>query len=166
MIEFKVSELQVAIAAAEGASVEFTSILVARNRLTEMAAALELARRIKKVNYQVGAVMRAARCTGKLFEVARLVQWLVYAVEPSTAAKLDAETMRQAREYVEEVGTENQREIARLCGKCEKLKRLAEASPEAGEQENAESLFLQTRASLEGRFESEDKFTLVGWAPR
>ena len=96
---------------------------------------------------------------GSKYQIAYLVQWLVRAVEPSMAAKVDATTMREARELVERVGGENQREIARLCGRLEGLKRLAESATAAlDEREAAEREFAREQSALQSLFRSEQKF--------
>ena len=166
VLSLKVSELSGAIATAAGAKVELTTLLVARARLKELQAELELAQRVKRVNYQVGAATVIAMRTGKRFELARLLQWVIFAVEGATAAQVDADTVRRACEHVESAGSDNQREIERLCERMRKFKVLAESSTEAGEVENAERMFAKAQAEVQSRASTEDKFTLVGWAPR
>ena len=168
VIEFQMLRLAKAMQVAEGQTpkVDFTLLLVARRRLQAMEAALESARLIKRINYQLGvATVRAAR-TGKAYELAALVQWLVFAVKPSTAATVDMEQLRRACDHIEATGSENQRRIARLCGRLSKIKRLAEGSgTEVGEQESAERMYGKVQAELEVRFGEEPKFTMQGWAP-
>lgn len=166
VIEFHIQKLSTAIAAASDDRVELTALLVARSRRSEMEGLLETARAVKKVNYQVSAAQRACRATGKRFELSRLLQWLVFAVGPATAALVDAETMREARAYIASNGTDNQRDCARLCGRMERFKKLAASTSEAGEAANAEQMFVQAQAALEAKYRTEDKFSMIGWAPR
>ena len=83
------------------------------------------------------------------------------AVEPSTAAAVDPDTMRKARELVESVGTDNQREIARLCGRLEGYAQVAEATATLGEQEDAARMFAQGQASLKALCSSEQTFKAI-----
>ena len=84
------------------------------------------------------------------------------AVEPSTAAGVDPDTMQKARELVETVGTENQREIGRLCGRLEGYARVAEATTaQASEREYAERMFVQGQALLKALCSSEQTFKAI-----
>ena len=47
------------------------------------------------------------RSTGTSYRDLYIVQWLVFAVEPATAAQVDAETMRSACQHVKAVGSDN-----------------------------------------------------------
>ena len=136
----------------------------------ELQAGLEAARLLKRVDYNLGAATVQSKLNGKVWQMARLVQWLVFAVEPATAGKVDAGTMAAACAHVEANGSDNQREIARLCERMRKLKALAASSAAGsaeptGEQENAEAMFAKAQAELESRFSTEPKFTLAGFKP-
>ena len=96
---------------------------------------------------------------GSRYQIGWLVQWMCRAVdEPSTAAAVDPDTMRKARELVESVGTDNQREIARLYGRLESYAKVAEATTALGEQEDAARMFAQGQASLKALCSSEQTF--------
>ena len=88
VLSLKVSELTRAIDAAVRAEVDFTTVLVARRRLEELRAQLETAERIKRVNYQLGAATVRSSSSAKTYELAGLVQWMVYAVDAATAAQV------------------------------------------------------------------------------
>ena len=132
----------------------------------ELQAGLEAARLLKRVDYNLGAATVQSKLNGKVWQMARLVQWLVFAVEPATAGKVDAETMASACAHVEANGSDNQREIARLCERMRKFKVLAASSTESGEVESAERMYSKAQAEVQERVSTEGKFTLVGWAPR
>ena len=86
---------------------------------------------------------------------------MVRGVEPSTAAGVDTATIRQAVAIVDRLGTDNQREIAKLCGQLESLKK-HEATNATGEQrEEAEQMFTQGQATLKERFSTEQKFEQI-----
>ena len=151
--------------------------------------AAELAKEVRKVNYQVrgprahtevpcrsfshlsspphdtqvaATMLRVTSpgfSGGSKYQIAYLVQWLVRAAEPSMAAEVDAATMREARELVDRVGTDNQREIARLCGRLEGLRRVAEsATATVGERDDAEREFAHLQVALLALFGAEEKF--------
>ena len=99
---------------------------------------------------------------GSTYQIGWLVQWMCRAVEPSTAAGVDPDTMRKARELVESVGTDNQREIATLCGRLEGYARAAEATTaQASEREYAERMFVQGQALLKALCSSEQTFKAI-----
>ena len=132
---------------------------------TGAAADVETAAEIKKVDYQVAATVLRVSSPGfsgnSVYQIAWLVQWMVKAVEPSLAAGVDATTMREARALVERVGSDNQREIARLCGQLGELKRLAESAADGGERDEAQRQFAQGQASLQALFGPEQKFEQI-----
>ena len=94
---------------------------------------------------------------GSNYQISWLVQWICRAVEPETAAGVDAATLQSARKLVEKVGSENQREIARLCGRLEGYKRLAESTTAEGERENAERKFGEARSALRELLSAEPR---------
>ena len=132
-------------------------------------AAAATAKEVKLINYQVAATVLRVNSPGfsggSTYQIAFLVQWLVRAMQPSTAARVDAATMKEACELVERVGTDNQREIARVCGQLEGLKRLAESTTAVDEtgrgREDAERQFAEEQIALQDLFRSERKFEQI-----
>ena len=78
-----------------------------------------------------------------------------------SAAGVDERTMQEASELVSRVGSDNQREIVRLCCRLVAFKKLAESATAIGERENAERMFAQEQALLRELFGTEQKFEQI-----
>ena len=72
---------------------------------------------------------------------------------------IQATDAKQVSVRVRQLAPLRQRQIARLCGRLEGLKRLAESATAAvGEREDAEREFAREQTALQALFRSEQKF--------